>query len=114
MATTHLARDPARAQRHLDQIRTEQIHDQQHRELNGIRRTLDRLRNEQDRRERLGPWRDMTRDGQLTTLIAHTEQRLREAEAWINTEHAFGLDPEPLPRDADPSYRRGLPPSWKL
>jgi hypothetical protein len=114
MATTHLARDPARAQRHLADIYDRQIRDQQQRELAGIRRTLDKLRDEQDRRERLSPWRDMTRDGQLTVLIRDTEQRLREAEAWIDTERACGFDPEPLPRDADPSYRRGQPPAWYL
>jgi hypothetical protein len=111
---THLARDPARAQRHLADVYEREIRDQQQRELAGIHRSLDRLRNEQDRRERLGPWRDRSRDGQLTTLVATWEQRLREAQACIDVERAVGLDPTPLPRDYDPSYRRGLPPAWKL
>jgi hypothetical protein len=115
MPATHLARDPERAQRHLDQIRRAQIRDQQQRELNGARRTLDRLKAEQDRRERLGPWRDMARDGELTVLVRDTEQRIREYEALIETEHAFNLEPSPLPGlDVDPSARRGLPPSWRL
>jgi hypothetical protein len=113
MATTHLARDPSRAQRHLADVYERQIRDQQQRELAGIHRTLDKLRDEQDRRERLSPWRDRTRDGQLTVLIRDTEQRLIEAEAWIDTERAVGLDPAPLPRVGDPSYRPG-PPAWKL
>jgi hypothetical protein len=105
-----------RGQRHLDNIRLAAIHDQRSREINGIHRRLDQLRDEQDRREQLGPWRDRTRDGLLVTLIATWERRLAEAQACIDVEHMFGLERSPLSSDVvDPSYQgRGGPPAWKL
>jgi hypothetical protein len=115
--TSHATRPETRAeraQRHLSDVLEQAIRDEQHRELSAVRRTLDKLKSEQDQRERLSPWRDRTRDGQLVSLIAKTEQRLLQAEACIDIERSLGLDPVPLPRDVDPSYRRGLPPSWKL
>jgi hypothetical protein len=114
--TTRLARDPVRAQRHLDQARTAAIHEQRARELNGAYRTLDRLKAEYDQRpERFGPYRDRTRDGQLTSLIATWEQRIRDLEGIVETERLFNLPPDPFP-PPDPVRpgRNGGPPAWKL
>jgi hypothetical protein len=103
-----------RGARHLANVLTEDIHDQQRRALASAHRSLDALKAEQDRLSEL-PWHRPERRGQLVALIRDAEQRITQLtqEAWV--ERAFSLEPiAPAPPVAANGSRRGMPPAWYL
>ena len=103
-----------RGQRHLENIRREDIHDQQRRALASAHRTLDRLKNERDQLSEQ-PWHRPERRGQLVVLIRDAEQHIAELTACQEVERLWGMEPlPPSPVVELSGSRRVFPPAWQL
>jgi hypothetical protein len=105
-----------RGARHLDNLRTERIHERQRARLAGAYRSLDRLQAERDRLAAMGWDRTQAQSrrlGTVTVVIADARQRIAELVAVAEVERIFHLAPT-LPPTEVSGARNGMPPTWYL